>query len=304
MDDSALLRADVFPVHKANLRGIGLAYVREGAGGIPLLLIHGWPETKRIWHRNIGPLAACGFEVIAPDLRGFGDSDVAADGFYDVAAHSRDLYALVHDALGHRSVCVVGGDLGGAVLQDLSARFPGWVKRQVIFNSPLPYLKDEHGGLKTRPPLEAADYFLRQGADADALLAELPTPEQRRAYVAAFYGHRFWAAPGAFTPDVVAFMTEPFADAGKLRAGWGNYESAMGVRPSSEPALLSKNATPTLILFGPDDHVIYPDFDRMAAAVFTEHVGPFIVRDAGHFLQWEAAHLLNQTIRYFCGGNT
>ena len=42
-------------------------------------------------------------------------------------------------------------------------------------------------------------------------------------------------------------------------------------------------------------------FDRMAAAVFPEHVGPFLVRGAGHFLQWEAAHLLNQTIRYFCG---
>jgi len=58
---------------------------------------------------------------------------------------------------------------------------------------------------------------------------------------------------------------------------------------------------PTLILFGPEDHVIYPDFDRMAAAVFTEHVGPFIVRGCGHFLQWEAAHVLNQTIRYFFG---
>jgi pimeloyl-ACP methyl ester carboxylesterase len=46
--------------------------------------------------------------------------------------------------------------------------------------------------------------------------------------------------------------------------------------------------------------VIYPDFDRMAAAVFTEHVGPFVVRGAGHFVQWEAAQVLNQTIRYFC----
>ncbi len=39
--------------------------------------------------------------------------------------------------------------------------------------------------------------------------------------------------------------------------------------------------------------------DRMAAAVFTEHIGPFVVRGSGHFLQWEAAHVLNQTIRYF-----
>ena len=68
-----------------------LAYVREGVGGAPLLLVHGWPETKRIWWRNVEPLVAAGFEVIVPDLRGFGDSDLAPDGYYDVAAFSLDL---------------------------------------------------------------------------------------------------------------------------------------------------------------------------------------------------------------------
>jgi pimeloyl-ACP methyl ester carboxylesterase len=301
MDDSALLRDDAFAIKRATVRGLSMAFVHAGAGGIPVLLIHGWPETKRIWYRNIGVLAAAGFEVIAPDLRGFGDTEIAPDGFYDVAAHARDLYALAHDVLGHAHVCTVGGDLGGAVLQDLGRRFPGWVARQIIFNAPLPYLKDEHRGLRTRPPLEAADYYIRQGTDADALLAELATDDQRRAYIATFYGHRFWAAAGAFSPEAVAFMTAPFADAQKLRAGWGNYESALGARPVSEPPLWGKNDVPTLILFGPEDHVIYPDFDRMAAAVFSEHVGPFIVRGTGHFLQWEAAHVLNQTIRYFCG---
>lgn len=301
MNEYDILRADAFSIHRATLRGLHLAYVREGIGGTPLLLIHGWPETKRIWYRNIRPLAEAGFEVIVPDLRGFGDSDLAPDGFYDLAAHSRDLYALAHDVLGHRRICVAGGDLGGAVLQDLSARFEGWVDRQVIFNAPLPYLKEEHAGLNTRPHFEAADYFIRQGTDGDALLRELATPEQRQRYVAEFYGHRFWAAPGSFTPEVAAFMAEPFADADKLRASWGNYESALQTRPSSEPPMFGKNRTPTVILFGPEDHVIYPDFDRMAAAVFPEHVGPFLVRGAGHFLQWEAAPLLNQTIRYFCG---
>jgi alpha/beta hydrolase fold len=60
---------------------------------VPLLLVHGWPETKRIWLRNVEPLAAAGFEVIAPDLRGFGESDLASDGFYDPAAHARDLHS-------------------------------------------------------------------------------------------------------------------------------------------------------------------------------------------------------------------
>ena len=61
-------------MHATTVRGFTQAFVHEGKGGVPLLLVHGWPETRRIWWRNIEPLAAAGFEVIAPDLRGFGDS--------------------------------------------------------------------------------------------------------------------------------------------------------------------------------------------------------------------------------------
>ena len=82
-------------------RGFRQAYVHEGQGGTPVLLVHGWPETKRIWWRVIEPLVAAGFEVIVPDLRGYGDSELAPDGFYDVPASSHDLHALVHDHLGH-----------------------------------------------------------------------------------------------------------------------------------------------------------------------------------------------------------
>ena len=67
------------------------------------------------------------FTLYAPDLRGFGDSDVGPDGFHDVASHARDLYALVHDHLGHERVVLVGGDLGGPVIQDLALRHPDCV---------------------------------------------------------------------------------------------------------------------------------------------------------------------------------
>jgi pimeloyl-ACP methyl ester carboxylesterase len=287
-----------FRVRALSPRGFRQVTVDEG-GGQPLLLVHGWPETKRIWWRNVAPLAAAGFRVIAPDLRGFGESDVAPDGFADVASHSRDLAALL-DSLGVDRVVLVGGDLGGAVIQDFSLRFPERVERLAIFNSPLPYLKDRMTGMRTRPAAEASDYFLRQGTDADALARELDTDERRRRYVAAFYGPRFWAHPGTFTREAAAFMAEPFGDAAKLRSGFAGYESVFDPSKRSEPPLLRENPTHALILFGPSDHVIYPEFDRMAAAVFPDHVGPFLVRDAGHFLQWEAADVLNGALCAFC----
>jgi len=84
-----------FPVHRCAVReGLAIGYWRAGEGGQPLLLVHGFPETKRIWARNVATLAAAGFDVIVPDLRGVGDSDPAPDGFYDPPAYARDLRAL------------------------------------------------------------------------------------------------------------------------------------------------------------------------------------------------------------------
>ena len=122
---------DRFATHRFGGRGLQQAYVHEGVGGVPLLLVHGWPETKRIFWRVIEPLADAGFEVIVPDLRGFGDSEVGPDGFHDVAAHSRDLHALVTEGLGHDRVVLCGGDLGGPVVQDLALRFPDLTDRLV-----------------------------------------------------------------------------------------------------------------------------------------------------------------------------
>jgi len=294
-----------FAIERAAVRdGVELAFVRAGEGGFPLLLVHGWPETKRIWWRNVEPLAAAGFDVIVPDLRGFGDSDLAPDDFYDPATHARDLHALVCDVLGHDRCAAAGGDLGGVVIQDLGLRFEGFVERQCLFNTVPPVLPDEYErvGIPREVPREtrmAADYFMRQGREADALAGELDTEDKRRRYIAQFYGSRFWAAPGAFTAEDVDFMTEPFADAEKLRASFGIYETALGTRPAAEPPrLFELNPVPTLVLYGPEDHVIPRDFPERCEVAFSERIGPLVVPRAGHFLQWERADVLNQSLVY------
>jgi pimeloyl-ACP methyl ester carboxylesterase len=287
-----------FPTASTTVRGVKQVFTHLNPGGRgPLLLVHGWPETRRIWWRMLQPLTALGYEVICPDLRGFGDSEVSPDGVHDVPVHSRDMYALCREHLGHESVITVGGDLGGPVIQDLALRFPRFVEKMVLFNSPLPFDKERMAGMRTRPAGEASDYFIRQGTDPDGLAAELATADARRRYIATFYTSRFWAHPGAFTPDEVAFHTEPFADATKLRASFGGYESVFDETKRSEPPVMTRNdVTPTMILFGPSDHVIYPEYDRMAAVVFATHVGPFLLRDCGHFVQWEAADVLVSAI--------
>src|SRR3954447_26348769 len=164
-----------FTVRRARVRGVDLAYLREGEGGVPLVLVHGWPETMRIWWRNVRPLADAGFEVIVPDLRGFGESSLAPDDLYDAVAQARDVEALVRQELGHARVVTCGGDLGGVVVQELALRFHGLVDRQVLFNTIPPLgLQEayEEAGVPSRPDArsrQASDYFFRQANYADVV---------------------------------------------------------------------------------------------------------------------------------------
>jgi len=294
------------PVRRAEVRdGLVLGYWRLGEGGTPLLLVHGFPETKRIWARNLGPLARAGFDVIVPDLRGCGDSDPAGDGYYDPAAYARDLHALVHDVLGLPHCGVVAGDVGAAAAMDLSLRFEGFVTRQCLFNTVAPALESlyREAGIEPDPPIDERpefDYFLRQGRDGEGLIDELSSESRRRAYVAAMYGHRLWSPPGSFRPAEVDYMTEPFARAAALRAAAAVYELAFGRRPLSEPPRLAETSpVPTLILYGPEDPLVSERFQRRMALAFPDHAGPFVVRGAGHFLQWDRADVLNTSVAAF-----
>ncbi len=299
--------ADAFAIHRAEVAdGLSLAFVREGVGGFPLLLIHGYPETKRIWWRNIEPLVAAGFEVIVPDLRGHGDSDLSVDDTYDLVTYSRDLHTLVHDVLGHERVGLVGGDVGGVVAVDMVHRFDGFVEGLCFFDTVPPMVIDDYvaagidlGAIRAIGDGPTGDYRRRQGAEPDVLAAELSTPALRRAWVAAMYGPRLWASPGTFTDADIDFMTEPWADEARLRAGWAVYQLGHGRSAAEAPMLDRKVDVPTLLFYGADDQVVGPDFLHCCEVAFTDRVGPFALPGAGHFLQWERADLFNPTVAMF-----
>jgi pimeloyl-ACP methyl ester carboxylesterase len=295
---------DAFAIHRAAVAdGIELAFVREGIGGTPLLLIHGYPETKRVWWRNIVPLAEAGFEVIAVDLRGAGDSDLSPDDEYDLVLYAKDLYALVHDVLGHEHCVVASSDVGGVVATDMVHRYPGFIERQCIFNTVPPMAMDAieaagldlgtFSGIADHP---TGDYRELQGARPEELAAMLGTPAARRQWVAAMYSSRLWASPGTFGSDDIDFMTEPFADEARLRAGWAVYQLMYG-RPMSEAPMTDRVVDiPTLILYGPDDHAVREDFIPFCEATYTARIGPLVVPGAGHFLQWERADIFNPLV--------
>ena len=305
----ALAPSGAFHVAKAVVaEGVSLSFVHEGVGGTPLLLIHGYPETKRIWWRNVEALAAAGFEVIAPDLRGVGDSDLPPDDDHDIVVYSRDLHALVN-GLGHASCVIAASDVGGVVATDMIHRFPGFVDGFCVFNT-VPPLGVDYSGIES---LSAAvesdvsdptgDYRWMQGAFPDELAMMLGSPEARRQWVAAMYTNRLWASGYAFDQAAVDFMTEPFAEEARLRAGWATYQLAYGRAMTEFPRMDAVDVR-TLVLYGPDDHVVGEDFVPRCERAFRNRIGPLVVPGAGHFLQWERADIFNQLLPVVFEGAT
>jgi pimeloyl-ACP methyl ester carboxylesterase len=107
--------------HLAHVNGIELHYVSAGDSGVPILLVHGFPETWWAFSK-VMPLLAAHHRVYAVDLRGFGDSNVA-DENYSGSVAAEDLHALI-EHLHVGPTHVVGQDVSGGVVYRLAATHP------------------------------------------------------------------------------------------------------------------------------------------------------------------------------------
>ena len=120
------------PTQLATVDGQEIAYRRAGEG-VPLLLLHGIPTSSRLWDSVAAELAE-GFDVLAPDMLGYGESAKPADQDVSMAAQAALVPKLL-DALGVDRALVVGHDLGGAVAQLLAVDAPERVSGLVLIDS-------------------------------------------------------------------------------------------------------------------------------------------------------------------------
>ncbi len=122
--------ADPFTV---DVGGVSLSVIDEGSGPA-VLLLHGFPDRASMWSRQIAHLVAQGFRVIAPDLRGYGDSDKPV-GVENYRMHLLvgDVTGLL-DALGVEKAHVVGHDWGASLAWNVAAAVPERVERLVVLS--------------------------------------------------------------------------------------------------------------------------------------------------------------------------
>jgi pimeloyl-ACP methyl ester carboxylesterase len=131
-----------FSHHMTTVNGIQMHYVIGGQGD-PVVLLHGWPQTWYEW-RHIMPALAKNYTVVAPDIRGFGDSSRPLTG-YDGKTTAEDIHQLMSQ-LGFDKIFLVAHDVGAQTAYSSAAAHPNNVTKLVIMDFPYPgFLPPEFG---------------------------------------------------------------------------------------------------------------------------------------------------------------
>ena len=118
---------------RVDVNGVGIEYEVTGQGR-PVVLLHGFPDSGRLWRHQVPALAAAGFQVIVPDLRGYGASGKPeAVESYSLPALAGDVMAVLAD-LGIGRAHVVGHDWGAALAWGLASLAPGTVDHLVVLS--------------------------------------------------------------------------------------------------------------------------------------------------------------------------
>ena len=134
----------------ANVNGVRIHYLKSGSGKTPLVLIHGFGDDARMWLPLFADFGK-DYTIIAPDLRGLGQSSREKTG-YDKKTAAVDIHELVK-SLGYSNIYLVGHDIGLMVAYAYAAQFPTEVKKLALMDAPIPGVGDIWEKVYTNPAL-------------------------------------------------------------------------------------------------------------------------------------------------------
>lgn len=273
----------------ADLGEVMVHYVTAGTGD-PVVLLHGWPQTWYEW-RHVIPRLAERYRVIAPDLRGLGDSSRPAGG-YDKRTVAGEIWQLVHDRLGHGRIFLVGHDWGGPVAYALAAAHPDAVRRLVVLDVVIPG--------------DGADTFSQGGRRwHHAFHRTLDLPEaliqgRERVYLSWFYrsyGHRLGAISEADIDEYLRTYGQP----GALRAGLAYYRAlAQDVADNQATVARMKLPMPVLAIGGAKSWGRGLETLESLRRVATDVRGG-VIEDCGHWIPEERPDALVEQLLAFFG---
>lgn len=271
------------------VNGVELSVVEAGPPEGPLIfLLHGFPDFWWGWRHQFEPLAALGFHVVAPDLRGYNlSSKPSGVESYDLDVLAADIVGMA-DRYGRQAFHLVGHDWGGVIAWWVAARYPKRVERLAILNAPHPdvfprYLR-RHPKQMLRSSYAA---FFQFPVLPEALLKAKRFSRLRRALVSS-------SRPGTFTDEDLKRYVEAWEPSGALTAML-NYYRALARRPWGR---LSRISPPTLLIWGQQDAFLEEGIAR-ASLRLCDAGQSLLLPNAGHWVHMEEAERVNEALISF-----
>jgi len=256
-----------------------LHYDSEGDGPL-VVLLHGFPEFRVSWKRQLPALAAAGFRAVAPDLRGYGDSPKPRDvDSYRMSLIVGDVVELIESLNGGKPCVLVGHDWGAVVAWSLAMMRPDLLRKLAIINVPHPAAIARELKRSTRQKLNVLYQLYFQ-------LPVLPELTMK------LFGRALLRRAARFTPEEIETY---------IRQWRGNltpmlhYYRAMRKSRGELRKVAKRIETPTLIIWGEREPVFLPstleDMGQWVADVRIERL-PRI----GHFAQHDAADRVSELL--------
>jgi pimeloyl-ACP methyl ester carboxylesterase len=256
----------------AKVNGVRLHYLSAGEGGL-VILLHGYAQNSHMWRPLMKELART-HRVIAPDLRGFGDTSKAETG-YDKKTMAQDVHALAQE-LGIRKAGIAGHDIGLMVAYAYAAQYPSEVDRIALLDAFIPGVGDTTNLFL----LKDLWHFHFYGKTPLALV----TGRER------IYFEHFWndfAADGTKSVSEAdrRFYAKKYAQPGAMKAGMEVFRAFDQDAKDNAIFAKTKLGMPMLVLGGEKSG---GDFLLSQGRMVADNVEGVIVTGSGHWLVDEA----------------
>ncbi|KAM3101388.1 alpha/beta fold hydrolase [Phormidesmis sp. 146-12] len=271
--------------------GIHLHYVTQGNGPL-MLFLHGFPEFWYSWRKQI-PEFSQDYKVVAPDLRGYNESDKPPElAAYAMSELVADVKGII-EGLGYDHCILIGHDWGGAIAWNFAYAHPTMVEKLIILNLPHPAKFAQ--GLKTPQQLLRSAYIfffqipvlpevLIQLGDYQAIASVLPAMSVNK---------------NAFAAEDIEAYKDAFAKRGTLTSALNYYRNSFRQGLTREDWRTLE--VPTLMIWGEDDTALGKELTYGT----DKYVRDFQIKyipNCGHWVQQEKPQLVNDYIREFISG--
>jgi pimeloyl-ACP methyl ester carboxylesterase len=289
---SFLIDNTTFYHHMALVNGVQIHYVIGGHGD-PVVLLHGWPETWYEW-RHVMPALAKNYTVIAPDLRGLGDSSKPLTG-YDGKTVAEDIHQLVAK-LGFKTIFLVGHDIGGQIAYSYAAAHPTEVKRLVVIDLIFP-------GFAPPGITEPWWFAFHQTRDIPEALVQ----GKELMYLSWFYHNAGGSDPAAITQADINEYVSHYSAPGDMRAGFEHYRAFPQDAIQNQNYSKTKLTMPVLAIGGANSPVggtINTSGVVYGMKILAQNVQGIIVPNSGHWIPEEQPDFVIKVLDNFFGGNT